>query len=74
MSRFFKATVRGIYKVIGGVLLVFFPPDPDVGRSYYHQTTQDHSEYLPATPQRGLIRAKHVWRPPLVEQKLPVED
>jgi hypothetical protein len=74
MKRLFKATVRGVSKAIGGVFFVFFPPDTDVPPSYYREETQDHSEYLPGIPGRSMIRSRHVWRPPIVEQKPPVED
>jgi len=74
MKRLVKTTMRGVVKVIGAVWCVFFAPDTDVPPSYYRQKTQDHSEYLPGIPDRGVIRVKHMWRPPIVGQKPPAED
>ncbi len=74
MKRLVKTTMRGVFKAIGAVWWVFFPPDTDVPPSYYREETQEHREYLPGIPGRAVIRVKHTWNPPIVGQKPPVED
>ncbi len=74
MKRLVQTTMRGVFKAIGALWCVFFPPDTDVPPSFYRQQMQDHSEYLPGVAGRAEFRFKHTWRPPIVGQKPPVED
>lgn len=74
MTRIVRATLKGLRTIISDLFFLLFPDDHSVGPSYYRESSKDHNEYLPGFHGRGVIRARHTWRPPLADDKLPVED
>jgi len=74
MKNVVRTTLKVLRTVISDLFFLLFPDDRNPGPSYYRESSQDHKEYLPGFHGRGVIRARHTWRPPLADEKLPVED